>query len=215
MMMQCQIVLMLNRSQALFPNLLSPIRRIISILSPPLSMLLITSGRPWKYQNLKKTYLIKIYNVWVIPFQNRNKLRKSVKLTQLQPNPLRRLKKWLRQLQEPSSLRLRQQCRRQLRRPIFLVMRNQSNNLWSWRIRNKRLSQVKTRSRRARKIIRVPSSSLRVDGNAPSVKTTISRVGKNAIDARKLDPSKILRVSLCTCSRLSRKKLPQAWNSNE
>lgn len=57
---------------------------------------------------------------------------------------------------------------------------------------------MKRKSRKERKT-KDHSSFLREDGNARSAKTTISRVEKNVIDARKLGLNKILQANHSIC----------------
>jgi hypothetical protein len=72
---------------------------------------------------------------------------------------------------------------------------------------------MKTKNRRAREK-RARLSSPRVDGNAQSARTIISRVEKSVIDARNLGPSKISRASLSTCSRVTRTRKNPNLDSN-
>lgn len=46
-----------------------------------------------------------------------------------------------------------------------------------------------------------------VDGNAPSARTTTSRVANSATDAKSQELSRTLLVDLSTCSELKKRKL--------
>lgn len=76
--------------------------------------------------------------------------------------------------------------------------------LWRYRSMTKR-----TWCQRSQK---ASSSFQMVDGSAQSAKTTISRVEKNAIGARRQGPSKIWAESLSTCSSPNRRMLQLDWS---